>query len=516
MQARTIADLAAFLRAPVVGGSQNAIDRSDGALHDLALHDLALHDLVDDSRTVSPGDAYLAVAGAHRHGLDFEDDVVDAGAVAAVSDRPARHLPTVVVEDARRIAGPLASWFHGEPSRQLQVFGVTGTNGKTSTTHFLHTALDAQAPAGLASGAAVTGEPVRPERTTPEATVLQRTLRRFLDDGRTAAALEVSSHALVQQRVDGVHFRVAAFTNLSRDHLDFHHTMDAYFRAKASLFVPERTDLAVVGVTDRYGRRLAAQTRVPTWTCSPTDRSADVCATDLEAGPHGAYRFTARTPAGDAPVRLRLSGPHQVPNALVALAAAVAAGRDVVAAADAISRLPGVPGRCEPVYCGQPFTALVDYMHNAAGARAMLPYLRERTPGRLIMVTGTTGERDRGKRRPFGRLAGRYADLVIVTDENPYGEDPATLRADMLAGVHSAAHAVVVEEPDRRTAMRLATSLADAGDTVVVTGRGSDQWQYFGSRPVRFDDRIELADAIAATRPPDTMSHDVRSSMRRM
>jgi UDP-N-acetylmuramoyl-L-alanyl-D-glutamate--2,6-diaminopimelate ligase len=460
-----------------------------------------LRDLVDDSRNLSPGDAYVAIPGRRWHGLDFQDQAAAAGAVVAISDRPSRVLPTLVVDDPRAAVGPLAAWFHRAPSRNVRVFGVTGTNGKTSTAHFLDAGLTAADEAsGLISGARIRGPgwDMVPARTTPEAATLQRTLAHFHREGVTACAMEVSSHAIRQHRVDGTEFRAMAFTNLSHDHLDYHGTMEAYYQTKAAVFAADRTQLAVVNIDDDYGKRLARSTTATTWTCSTTTPAADVYAEGIACGAAGG-RFTVHTPHGKAPVWLQVLGPHQVANAVLALTSLAADGIPIDAAAEGISALTSIPGRCEPVHAGQSFTAIVDYMHNTAGQHALLPYLRSLTEGRLILVVGATGGRDHSKRRPLGGIAASYADLVIVTDESPEDEDPAGLRAEVLAGARHVDGALVLEEPDRHRALEMAVAAADPGDVVVVAGRGSDTVRRQGGQTSHFSDHAQLHHIIATS-----------------
>jgi UDP-N-acetylmuramoyl-L-alanyl-D-glutamate--2,6-diaminopimelate ligase len=480
-----VADIAAFLRAPIIG----PVDASG-----------TVRDVVDDSRTLRPGDAYVAIPGRRCHGLDFQEHAAAAGAVVAISDRPSAVLPSLVVDDPRAVVGPLAAWFHRTPSREVRVFGVTGTNGKTSTAHFLEAGLAAAGEtAGLISGARIRrpGWDEVPARTTPEAATLQRTLAHFHREGVTACAMEVSSHAVTQHRVDGVNFRAMAFTNLSHDHLDYHGTMEAYYATKASMFSADRTQIAVVNLDDHYGARLAATIGPTTWTCSTVHPSADVYADGISCS-DSEGRFTAHSPFGTAQVRLQVLGPHQIANAVLALTSLVADGIDIGAAADGISALVGIPGRCEPVRAGQPFTAIVDYMHNTAGQYALLPYLRSLTTGRLILVVGATGGRDHSKRRPLGQVAATYADMVIVTDESPEDDDPEALRAEVVTGARLAGHARVFEEPDRHRALEAAVSAARSGDVIVVAGRGSDAVQRYGSRTSHFDDHAHLHDIITA------------------
>lgn len=481
-----MAALAHYLGARPAGGQRD----TSGSL---------VRGICDDSRTVSAGDAYVAISGQRCHGLDFADDARAAGAVLIISDRPSAVLPTIVVDDPRTIIGPLCSWFYQNPSQALRVFGVTGTNGKTSTTHFLEAGLRATGQTvGLISGVRIKGPgcDLVPERTTPEAPTLHRTLAHFRREGVTACAMEISSHAVDQHRVDAIAYRAMAFTNLGRDHLDYHGTMNNYFATKASMFTADRTEIAVVNIDDTYGSQLAATATAPDiWTCAITDHRADVYAHRISLGAAGS-RFTVHTPAGSTQIRLQTLGPHQVSNALVALTTLLADGVPLDTAAQGLSSLHGVRGRCEPVHAGQPFTAIVDYMHNTAGQRALLPYLRSLTAERLILVAGATGGRDPGKRQPLGFYAARHADLLIITDESPHNEDPATIRAQVLRGAHHAQHATIIEEPDRRLAIDLAVAAAAPGDVLVIAGRGSDTRQHFGTHTTHFDDHTQLHQSI--------------------
>ncbi len=453
----------------------------------------------DDSRTVQPGDLYAALPGNSFHGITFDADAARRGAVAILSDRPSRYLPTLVVEDPRRWVGPLASWIHRHPSRAMDVHGVTGTNGKTSATYLLDTALTTLGiVTGIISGVTVRGPAgARPAtHTTPEASVLQRTLAEFRRQAVDAVPMEVSSHAISQGRVDGVWFRTVAFTNLGPDHLDFHGTMDRYFAAKAALFTPERAQAAVVNLDDEYARRLAAITEIPVWTHSASDTRADVFADEIHCSAEGT-EFIVHTCDGNARVRLSLLGPHQVGNALTALTSLAASGADVLVAAAGLETLRGVPGRLERIDAGQDFLALVDYMHNTPGQQQLLPFLRSLTPGgRLILVIGATGDRDAGKRFPLGHTAATYADIVVVTDESPFSENPHHLRAAVAEGAHAAGRAEVFVEPDRRRAFDLAVAFATGGDVLVVAGRGSDPHQSFGHTTREFDDRRQLREAL--------------------
>lgn len=460
--------------------------------------DTVIAGVSDDSRTVRPGELYLAFPGRHAHGLDFEDEARGRGAVALLSDRPGSLLPTIVVDEPRAHAGAVSAFVHRFPSASLDVYGVTGTNGKTSTTYFLDAALKAAGETvGTITGISIAGpqRSVPASKTTPEAATLQSSLARFLEEGATAAALEVSSHAVVERRVDGTRFAVMGFTNLGRDHLDYHGSMEGYFAAKAQLFDRDRAGAAAIGIDDAYGRRLAASVSVPCVTWSVTDPRADVYADAIECTSFGST-FGVRTPSGAFDVRLRLLGPHQVHNAVAAVAMVAANDGDVDAAVAGIAELDAVPGRLERIDVGQPYLALVDYMHNTAGQRRLLPYLRSLTTGKLIVVVGATGDRDPGKRFPLGATAAALADVVIVTDESPGSEDAATIRTAVAEGAVAAKSATVVVEPDRRRALTRAVEIARAGDVLVVAGRGCDEVLIHSWGTVGFDDRAELRQAI--------------------
>lgn len=474
--------LAAAARAQLPGGSGEVV----------------VSGVSDDSRTVQPGDLFLGLPGRTSHGMDSEALAWRRGAVAALSDRPGSLLPTLVVPDPRRCAGPVSATVYGHPSRSMDVFGVTGTNGKTSTTYLVAGALAAMGEqVGTITGISIAGprSTSATSRTTPEAALLQRSLSRFEREGSTSIAMEVSSHAVAQARVDSTWFAAVGFTNLGRDHLDFHGSMERYFAAKAELFEPHRTAAAAVGIDDEYGRRLARAVSVPCWTWSTTDPRADIVGEAIDCTDTGTT-FTARTPNGSYRVTLPLLGPHQVDNALAALTLIATKHSDLAAAVDGFARVVAVPGRLERIDEGQGFLAVVDYMHNTAGQRRLLPYLRGLTGGRLIVVVGATGERDPGKRFPLGATAAALADVVIVSDESAFSEDPGAIRDGVVDGACAAQAATVIVEPDRRTAFEVAVGQAEDGDVVVVTGRGCDDVQVFGDRTVHFDDRVELRRAL--------------------
>jgi UDP-N-acetylmuramoyl-L-alanyl-D-glutamate--2,6-diaminopimelate ligase len=472
------------------------------------------------SAEVGPGTLYAALPGARTHGVRYVVDAVARGAVAVLTDPTGREealaagLPVCVVADPRAVLGAVADRVYGEPSRRLRVLGITGTNGKTTTAYLVEAGL---AAAGVGTGLIGTvqtrtrgrdadGTPtvtaIPSVRTTPEAPALHALLARMVDSGVSAVVMEVSSHALVLGRVGGVRFAAAGFTNLGRDHLDFHGDLEEYFRAKALLF-DGRAATDVVVVDDAAGRRLAARTDRPRpVTVSSSDPSAaDWAAGDVTATPDGGSAFTLHGPGGRTwPARLRLPGPFNVANAVLAVALLDAVGIDVGTALAGIADTV-VPGRMEPVDAGQRFVAVVDYAHTPDAVTTALSALRGATPGRLITVLGCGGDRDPGKRPAMGAAAAEGSDLLVVTDDNPRSEDPAAIRAAMLTGVSDvpeAARAEVVEIGDRREALRAAVALARPGDTLLVAGRGHETGQEVAGEVRPFDDREVLRECLAA------------------
>ncbi|PTR32349.1 UDP-N-acetylmuramoylalanyl-D-glutamate--2,6-diaminopimelate ligase [Rhodococcus sp. OK519] len=453
-----------------------------------------------DSRRVQPGDLYAALPGRRHHGASFAAEAAARGAVAMFSDRPSDSLPGIVVADPRRALGPLVSWVYDNPSAAFDLYGVTGTNGKTSTVYLLDAALvSAGRRTGIVTGVTVRGPRTTytATRTTPEACDLQQAFAQFSRERVDAVAMEVSSHGLAERRVDGSHFEVAVFTNLARDHLDFHPNMEAYYAAKARLFTPELCDSAAICIDDVYGRRLAADATVPHLTFSVRDPSADLHATSVHADRWGSS-FTLHHRGRQMPVRLRLLGGHQVDNTVAALAALTVRGVEIDAAIAGIESLSAVPGRLESVDAGQPFLAFVDYVHNTAGQRRLLPYLRSMATGRLIVVLGATGERDPGKRRPLGSTAARFAEVVIVTDESAFSDNAADLRDDVADGARRVSCTDVRVIPDRGEAIASAVALARAGDVLLVAGRGHDSELVDNGVATAFDDRTALRRAIVA------------------
>jgi UDP-N-acetylmuramoyl-L-alanyl-D-glutamate--2,6-diaminopimelate ligase len=457
------------------------------------------------SGTVEPGDLYVAAPGSRTHGARFAPEAVAAGAVAVLTDAEGAEVcrasgvevPVLVVASPRGVLGRLAARVYGEPAATLRLLGVTGTQGKTTTTRLAEGALQAAGRRAAVIGTVgtrVAGEEVHSALTTPEAPDLHALFAVMRERGVDACAMEVSSHALVMGRVDGVVFDVAAFTNLGRDHLDFHRDMEDYYAAKARLFTPERSRLALVNVDDPAGRRLAGEAGVPVRTFSAAGREADWQARDVVTTATGS-RFTVRGPGVEAPTEVGLPGDFNVANALCAVAGLAETGFDLALVADGLSRVAGVPGRLEPVEAGQPFLAVVDYAHKPDALESVLRSLRSWTRGRLLLVVGAGGDRDRGKRALMGEVAARLADVVVVTDDNPRTEDPAAIRAEVLSGTLGGS-AQVHDVAGRREAIGLAVSLAGPGDAVVVAGKGHETGQEVAGVVHPFDDRVELREAL--------------------
>ncbi|HEY0904368.1 MAG TPA: UDP-N-acetylmuramoyl-L-alanyl-D-glutamate--2,6-diaminopimelate ligase [Marmoricola sp.] len=491
-----LADVAAHLDAAVLG------DPAGVEVSGLSL----------SSQRCRPGDLYAALPGSRVHGAAYSTDAVAAGAVAVLTDESGRAqavaagVPVLVATEPRRILGTLAARLYGDPATALTLMAVTGTQGKTTTTRLLEQGLEG---AGVRAavvgtvGTRIAGEELRTTLTTPEAPDLHALFAVMREQQVAACAMEVSSHALVMGRVDGVVFDVAAFCNLGRDHLDFHADIEDYFAAKASLFTPDRARRGLTNVDDEHGRRLVDRATIPMRTFSPSGAEADWRAVEVDLRPEGS-RFVVLAPDGRRiEAGVPLPGSFNVANALCAIALADEAGFDGPQVAAAIARAAGVPGRLERVDPGGDVRVVVDYAHKPDALEAALGALRPTTTGRLLLVVGAGGDRDTGKRPLMGELGARLADVLVVTDDNPRSEDPATIRAAVLSGadrVDDGERAEVVEIGSRREAIRFAITSARAGDTVLVAGKGHETGQEAAGVVQPFDDRDEARAALEAVR----------------
>jgi UDP-N-acetylmuramoyl-L-alanyl-D-glutamate--2,6-diaminopimelate ligase len=466
-----------------------------------------------DSRAVLHGELFVARRGANVDGARFVQDAVDRGAAAVMGTREALSLPglpvpAIVVDDPAAALGFAASAVYGHPSFSLEVVGITGTNGKTTTAHLVRAAIDG-ALGRLSCGVLGTvghrfGDWRAPaEHTTPEADEIARSMAEMLSRGATHVAMEVSSHALELSRVQAVHVRVAALTNLTQDHLDFHGSMAAYARAKARLFTEIGSGVAVLNVDDPFGRELASRVKTPLVRVSADPGAA---ASTAEIAPR-AVRLdasgtvtTVRTPAGDARIASRLVGAHNLENLLLALGIAHALGLDLGLAAAALSSEPGAPGRFER--CdgeGDDVTVLVDYAHTPDALARALDAVRAVSRGRVWCVFGCGGDRDPSKRAPMGEAVATRADVTVVTSDNPRTEDPRAIAATVSVAVRAAGVDPLVEL-DRRKAIELAVRSASSGDAILIAGKGHEAYQILGTTKHPFDDRTEARRALEERR----------------
>ena len=461
-----------------------------------------------DSRRVRPGACFACVPGEHTDGHAYAPEAVASGAVALLVERPlGLGVVQARVPDVRTVLGPVASRIVGDPSRALRCIGVTGTNGKTTTTFLLQSIAEAAGErAGLVgtTGARIGGRRIETGFTTPEAPELQALLAAMRDQGVTAVAMEVSSHALAQHRVDGTWFAAACFTNLSHDHLDYHHTIEAYFEAKARLFTPERCGVAVTNLDDPHGREIAhraAGLGIPVVTYARDDATADVGVDAVGYGATGTDLVVLDRRAGESvATHLPIVGPVNVWNALAAAATARALDTPLDAVGRGLAAAPVVPGRLERIDAGQPFTVLVDYAHTPDALVHAVAAARVLAGDRRVgVVFGCGGDRDADKRAPMGRAAAS-ADLVVVTSDNPRSEDPAEIAAAAAAGVRDGGGNPVVE-PDRRAAITRALAWAAGGDVVLIAGKGHESGQTAGGVTVPFDDRDVAREALAKAGP---------------
>jgi UDP-N-acetylmuramoyl-L-alanyl-D-glutamate--2,6-diaminopimelate ligase len=458
---------------------------------------LDISNLAYDNRAVTPGTLFFCVSGFTRDGHDFAAQAVADGAVALVVERTLPlDVPQIRVTDVRKTMAPAAARFYGDPTEQLQVVGVTGTNGKTTTAFLVRALLEA---AGRQTGLLGTVKSViggiehEVVRTTPEAIDLQRTFKAMLDSADHACAMEVSSHALELYRADAIHFAAAIFTNLTQDHLDFHRTMERYFDAKRRLFLEGQPQTAIVNIDDSYGARLARELDDPV--TFALDREATYRAVEVETGLEGSH-FTLLAPDGRLELSSPLRGHFNVYNLLAAFAAARAVDVPLETAATVMENTGQVPGRFQLVDEGQDFAVLVDYAHTPDSLENLLRTARPLTHNRLHVVFGAGGDRDRGKRPQMGEIARRLADRVIVTSDNPRSEDPTVIIDEILAGAGDD----VEHNVDRREAIAQAIAAAEPGDVVVIAGKGHERGQEFaGGRKTPFDDVTVAREVLRST-----------------
>jgi UDP-N-acetylmuramoyl-L-alanyl-D-glutamate--2,6-diaminopimelate ligase len=487
--------------------------------------DVPITGIRHDSRAVQPGDLFLCLRGAAFDGHRFALDALHRGAVALVVEAggleridvtiPAE-IPVITVPDSRAALSKIACAFYGNPSHAMLMVAVTGTNGKTTTTHMVASILRAH---GLrvgtigTIGADLDGEPLPSEHTTPEANQLQQLLATMRDRGAQAVVMEASSHALAQGRTDGIAFNVGVFTNLTQDHLDFHHTMEAYMAAKERLFTdypilyprPDGTPFcSVINVNQWEGRDLVTQARGRIITYSTTEMPAVLKPHNVVLGPESITFDAIYDPgikAESATIALPIGGEFQVGNALGAIGAGLALGVPLATIAKGLAHMPPVPGRFEPVSAqGLGFSVVVDYAHTPDGLANVLHSARKLNPTRLLCVFGCGGDRDRTKRPIMGRLAATLSEFAVVTSDNPRTEDPAAIIHEIMAGIDPAdpeVSAEVVTEPDRRKAIELALRAAEPGSIMVIAGKGHETYQIVGTQPLPFDDRAVAAEILA-------------------
>jgi UDP-N-acetylmuramoyl-L-alanyl-D-glutamate--2,6-diaminopimelate ligase len=480
---------------PVWSLAELAAELDTSASDDATVTGISLH-----SSHVKQGDLYVALPGASVHGAAFTGVAKARGAVAVLTDSEGsalvNELPIMIIDEPRKHVAALSSFIYGNPSAAFMTLGVTGTQGKTTATYLAEAALGDRISAVVGTiGTRIAKTPAASSLTTPEAPQLQALFAVMREEAVELCAMEVSSHALVQGRVDGFVFDVAVFLNLGRDHLDFHKDLEDYFLAKASLFTEEHARRAVINVDDAHGRRLRELTRLPVTTFSTDGNPADWRAVNIR--PHRlGTDLEVLGPEGPAiALSVPLPGVFNVSNALAVMASLSQVGYDPAELAAGIAASTGVPGRMERVEGGQPYTAIIDYAHKPDAVTAVLTALRPVTAGRLIIVLGAGGDRDHGKRALMGEAAALHADVVIVTDDNPRTENPAAIRADVMSGAGNGP-GIATEISGRREAIAHAVSMAHLGDTVVVAGKGHERGQEINGTVHPFDDREVLLELI--------------------
>ncbi|MBI3428898.1 MAG: UDP-N-acetylmuramoyl-L-alanyl-D-glutamate--2,6-diaminopimelate ligase [Actinobacteria bacterium] len=463
--------------------------------------DLRITGITHASDEIVEGDLFLAFPGARTHGAMFCLDAKKRGARAVLTDNAgaslAVGLPVIVVENPRRVGGILSAWFYGEPMREMFSVGITGTNGKTTTTTLLYQIWEgAGHNAGLIGTVEtrIGGEVVKSERTTPESTDLQALISIMHEKNVRRVAMEVSSHALALERIRGSHFSAVAFSNLSQDHLDFHNSMEDYFQAKASLFTFEYSDLAVINVDDPHGARLADQSEIRVIRVSRKNPSTDWHYVSAISHQHG-FDVVIRGIGGVLiEGTLPLHGEFNLDNAILAVALAYESGVDPIEISILLQTLTGARGRLEAVSAGQNFGAFIDYAHSPDAVERVLQACKEMTSGKVISVLGCGGDRDKSKRPLMGKALLEGSDIAIFTSDNPRSEDAGEILKDMTEGLEVKEPSRII--PNRQQAIEFAVSLAESEDLVIVLGKGHEQGQEIAGEIHPFDDRRVLAAAI--------------------
>ncbi len=464
--------------------------------------------ITDDSRTASSQSLFVAVKGERVDGHRFVSAALKGGASALVAQEAVSgiSLPFVRVEDSRRALGLLGSRFYGDPSSRIRMIGITGTNGKTTTTYVCKALLEGLGrQVGLIGTVAYQiGTSAMPAaHTTPGALELQRLLAEMVTRECTTAVMEVSSHALAQDRTSGCEYDVAVFSNLTQDHLDFHKTMEDYFQAKLRLFTGlaeghKKNKRAIINVDDSYGGRIVGHSPVPVWTYGLKSK-ADLRAEAVRLSIRGTT-FTAATPVGNFPIESHLVGEHNVYNVLAAIGVALHEGATADQIRLAVGHVLNVPGRFERIMAGQPFTVVVDYAHTEDALVRLLTTAEALKTGRIITVFGCGGDRDRGKRPKMGAAAVRYSDVVILTSDNPRTEDPHAIleqvEVGVVEGLQQRPHVEYRKIVDRRQAIEEAVRAAHSADTVLIAGKGHEDYQIVGTEKLHFDDREVARDVI--------------------
>lgn len=456
--------------------------------------------ITHDSRSVQPGDLYVALRGTNHHGIEFLDEAITNGAVAVATDDDGaevahlKKLPTIVSPSPRKDMAALAAKIYGNPESRLTLVGVTGTNGKTTTTHMLRSIfLDANEKVGAIGtlGTYLGEENLPGARTTPESTDLYATLAVMAERGITHVFMEVSSHALALNRVSGIKFDVAIFTNLTQDHLDFHGSMENYFAAKALLFTPEFSKQAIICIDDDWGIKLADQVKIPALTIGANGVWKT---TKANSSPDGITTQQINIANSDSiSLAVNMLGSYNAINAACALAASKILGLSVSASLESLKSIRSIPGRLERVSIDSPGTAIVDYAHTPDAVATVLTVIKDANPKRIITVIGCGGDRDSLKRPLMGKVAAQLSDIVIVTDDNPRSEDPATIRKSVLDGAKDGP-AQVFDIGDRREAISQALKLSQHGDVVAVLGKGHETSQEISGRVFTFDDRLVVSE----------------------